>query len=316
MEAASYARFAEAAVRVAKNRSVTPAPVGAVAYCSRSSGFSGNRSRFQSAPPDRGRSLSGQFRGGSFNFRKPSDGFYRTRNLNKEPQQQRSESHDQKDRPSGRIECYNCHKLENIARECRGPRRSARLSAPGFWRRPEAQQVNSVGSQSANWRSREAVPKEEAQQAEASSYTGNCINCIPKCKMKFTTSAFHSSRQLLWVSGKLNNAKFEKLLVDSGSPVTIMRRDLSNEVSGDNELLHTEEEDFQGVTEHGFEVLGRTHMRLRFGKLDVEHPVVVVDNIAHKFIIDNDFLLLHKCDILYLQDAILFGGKLVPLKLF
>ena len=61
---------------------------------------------------------------------------------------------------------------------------------------------------------------------------------------------------MLWVPGKLNIAEFEKLLVDSGSPVTIMRRDLWNEVSGNNELLHTEEEDFQGVTEHGLEVLG------------------------------------------------------------
>ena len=110
--------------------------------------------------------------------------------------------------------------------------------------------------------------------------------------------------------------EFEKLLVDSGSPVTIMRRDLRNEVSGDNELLNTEEEHFQGVTEHGLEMLGRTHVRLRFEKLDVAHPVVVVDNIAHKFIIGNDFLLLYKCDILYLQDAKLFGGKLVPFKLF
>ncbi len=176
--------------------------------------------------------------------------------------------------------------------------------------------MNAVGSQSLNWRSREAVPKEEAEQAEASGYTANCINCAPKNSKKLTTSALHSGRQLLWVPGKLNNAEFEKLLVDSGSPVMIMRRDLWNEVSGDNELLHTEEEDFQGVTEHGFDVLGRTHVRLRFGRLDVAHPVVVVDNIAHKFIIGNDFLLLHKCDILYSQDAILFGGKLVQFKLF
>ena len=39
-EAASYARFAEAAVRVAKHQSVTPTPVGAVDAESRSSGSS------------------------------------------------------------------------------------------------------------------------------------------------------------------------------------------------------------------------------------------------------------------------------------
>ena len=87
-------------------------------------------------------------------------------------------------------------------------------------------------------------------------------------------------------------------------------------MSGNNELLHTEEEDFQKVTEHGLEVLGCTHVRMRFGNLDVEHLVVVVDSIEHKFKIGNDFLLLHKCDILYLHNVIMFGGKLVPFKLF
>ena len=179
-EAASYARFAEAEGRVAKNRSVTPAQVGAEASGSRSSGFSGNRSRFQSAFPDRGRSRSGQFGGGGSNFRKPSDGSNRTGNSNMQPQQRRSESHNQKDHPGRRIDYYNCHKLGHIARECRGPRRRAPPSAPGSWRRPSAQRVNAVGSQSANWRSREAVPKEEAEKTEASGYTANCINCVPK----------------------------------------------------------------------------------------------------------------------------------------
>ena len=99
--------------------------------------------------------------------------------------------------------------------------------------------------------------------------------------------------------GNVNSFEFEKLLEDSGSPVTIIRRDLWVEVSGDNKLLHTEEEDFQGVTEHGLDVLGRTHLRLRFGTLEVVHLVVVVDSIAHKFIIGNVYLLLYKCDILY-----------------
>ena len=51
------------------------------------------------------------------------------------------------------------------------------------------------------------------------------------------------------------------------------------------------------MTEHGLEVLGRTHLRLRFGTLDLVYPVFLVDSIAHKFIIGNDLLLLYKCDI-------------------
>ena len=186
---------------------------------SRSSGFNGNRSRFQSPPPDRGCPRSGQFRGGGSNFRNPSDGSKRTGSSNIQPQQRRSESQDQIDGLSRRIECYNCHILGHNAREYRRPRPSAPPSAPGFSRPPSAQRVNAVSSQSTNWRSREAVPEEEAEQAEASGYTAKCINCVPKNSKKSNTSAFHSRRQLLWLPGKLNNAEFEKLLVNSGSPL-------------------------------------------------------------------------------------------------
>ena len=70
------------------------------------------------------------------------------------------------------------------------------------------------------------------------------------------------------------------------------------------------------MTEHKLEVLGRTHLLLRFGTLEVVHSVVVVDSIAHKFIIGNDFLLLYKCDILYSQHALRFGEANVEFKLF
>ena len=61
-DAASYARLAEAAVRVAKNRSVPQASVSAVSHTSRSSNFSGGQSRNRFAPPARARSRSEQFR--------------------------------------------------------------------------------------------------------------------------------------------------------------------------------------------------------------------------------------------------------------
>ena len=78
-----------------------------------------------------------------------------------------------------------------------------------------------------------------------------------------------------------------------------------------NKLL-IEEENVQGVTHDGLRVVGLVHLKLEFGSLHIEHPVVVVDKIAHKFILDNDFLVAHRCDILNSDGTIVFGCKPVP----
>ena len=38
-------------------------------------------------------------------------------------------------------------------------------------------------------------------------------------------------------------------------------------------------------------VFGLAHLKLLFGSLNIVHPVVVVDKIAHKFILGDDFLV-------------------------
>ena len=58
------------------------------------------------------------------------------------------------------------------------------------------------------------------------------------------------------------------------------------------------------------------HLNLEFGCLHIEHPVVVVDKIAHKFILGNDFFVAHQCDILNSGSTIVFGSKPVPYTLF
>ena len=63
-------------------------------------------------------------------------------------------------------------------------------------------------------------------------------------------------------------------------------------------------------------VFGRVHLKLQFGSLIIEHPVVVVDKIAHKFILGNDFFVQYKCDILNSDGAIVFGNKSIPYTLF
>ena len=82
-----------------------------------------------------------------------------------------------------------------------------------------------------------------------------------------------------------------------------------------NKLL-IEEEKFQGVTRDGLRVFGLVHLKLEFGSLHIEHPVVVVDKIAHKFILGNDFLVAHRCDILNSDGTIVFGSKPEPYTLF
>ena len=46
------------------------------------------------------------------------------------------------------------------------------------------------------------------------------------------------------------------------------------------------------------------------------HPVLIVDKIAHKFILGNDFLTKYNCDLLNSAKAIVFGGQQVPYTLF
>ena len=80
--------------------------------------------------------------------------------------------------------------------------------------------------------------------------------------------------------------------------------------------LLIKEEKFQGVTRDGLTVLGLVHLTLEFGSLHIEHPVVVVDKIAHKFILGNYFIVAHRCDIFNSDGTILFGCKPVLYTLF
>ena len=82
-----------------------------------------------------------------------------------------------------------------------------------------------------------------------------------------------------------------------------------------NKLL-IQEEEFQGVTRDGLRVFGLAYLKLEFGSLHIEHPVVIVDKITHKFILGNDFLIQYQCNILNSDGVIVFGKKSVPYTLF
>ena len=63
-------------------------------------------------------------------------------------------------------------------------------------------------------------------------------------------------------------------------------------------------------------VFNLVNLKLEFKSLHTLHPIVVVDKITHKFILGNDFLVAHRCDILNSDGTIVFGCKAVPYTLF
>ena len=70
------------------------------------------------------------------------------------------------------------------------------------------------------------------------------------------------------------------------------------------------------MTHDGLKIVEVTHLTLHFGKLHVKHPVLIVNKIAHKLILGNDFLIQYKCDLLNSAKACVFGGEQVPYTLF
>ena len=121
---------------------------------------------------------------------------------------------------------------------------------------------------------------------------------------------------MLAVPGVVNGLKCPGLLVDCGSPVTLISVDMWEQVRQPHNKLLIELEKFQGITRDGLRAFGLAHLKLQFGSLNIEHPVVVVDKIAHMFILGNDFLVQYKCDILNSDGVIVFGNKSIPYTLF
>ena len=91
--------------------------------------------------------------------------------------------------------------------------------------------------------------------------------------------------------------------------MTIIRSDLWKQIKDPNTIVNEENKCFQEVTHDGLKIVGVTQLTLHFGNLHVKHPVFIVDKIAHKFILGNDFLTQYKCDILNSAKAIAFGGQ-------
>ena len=158
------------------------------------------------------------------------------------------------------------------------------------------------------------MAEDQDTEERAVGYTSNNINSVPSCGVN--KSSFHEERKLIGVPGQINNYHVPRILVDSGSPVTIISSDLWKQVKDPNAIVNEEKECFHGVTHDGLQIVGVTQLTLHFGKLHVKPPLLIVDKIAHKFILGNDFLSQYRCDLLNSARAIVFGGQQVPYTLF
>ena len=176
-EAAQFARFAESAVRVARNHSTaasTPSTVSSLAFRGRWSS-SGPR-RFTSRGREQSTTRFGGFRGRGRSRSVRREAFNSdSRALSSGPKFGQSQQNPRE------IKCFTCQKLSHYARDCR--------SGSGFgqgrntlenWRerRPQSRpysnfkhRVSTVGRVFD-----QEVIEEEGDVAEASGYTANCIS--------------------------------------------------------------------------------------------------------------------------------------------
>ena len=133
-------------------------------------------------------------------------------------------------------------------------------------------------------------------QAESWGQTSNCNSTV--LVKSETTSPFNKSRKLCAVQRLITTVSVPSLLVDCRSPVTIIRADLWRLARDLSEPVENQPEDFQGVTRDGLRIPWLTKLEMSVGSVRVKHPILIADEIAHKFILENNFLTEHKCDIL------------------
>ncbi|KRY35390.1 hypothetical protein T01_9332 [Trichinella spiralis] len=117
------------------------------------------------------------------------------------------------------------------------------------------------------------------------------------------------SATLLTVVGTVENRQ-ELMLVDSGSAVTLLRRDAYDSI-GNPSPLNPSSRLLLAVNGTVINVLGVYEVRFRLGAAELGHPVDVVSNVSQRCLLSADFLSMHGCVLNFALGTLICGEDVV-----
>ena len=153
--------------------------------------------------------------------------------------------------------CFNCNRMGHIARNFRAPNQQD-FQQRGVGSRGRGGYQNIVSL--VNQRGLSVVQEEKEEATGEAIHTTSCINSILAGTR--VSSRFSQSRKLYAVPGMINGTHLSQILIDCGSPVTIIRSNFWDQVRESSDIVEKGPEDFQGVTRDGLRILGLTRLKL------------------------------------------------------
>ena len=115
----------------------------------------------------------------------------------------------------------------------------------------------------------------------------------------------------IYVSG-LVNYRLMCVLLDTGATVSVL-----SESAWKKSGIVLKPEPISGrLTANGNEltVLGETEVRIRMGKIECSWPVIIVQGLAHDFVLGSDFFQHYQCQIHYDTGTLAVGDSEIPIR--
>ena len=327
-EAAQYARFSEAAVRVAHGPSAASAVPETVNATNFGYPRNSNYQQFNSGYQNR--------RGGRSNFRR--EGSESREYSNQDFETSTTDNYDleeeeQVEQPQrGVIRCYYCDKPGHTVRYCWALQELKRQQQESQYQQQRwngrtehtGQHSNSSqrgGGQENRNRNGYSVSTVESrrlyndgdEQLDPESDTYQPVNSIGLVPANNEVkSSYSATRKLITVPGQVNDEHVLDILIDCGSSVTIINSEFWKQVRDIDTPVVKEQEKFQSLTKNVLKICGVTLLNIKIGGLNVIHPVIIAEGINYKFLLGNDFLIKNNCDIIYSRKIIQFGTQTIP----